>query len=64
MCEKKEVVLDSKEQEQPSKMHITIFMPCLIEDIKEVMKKHGVPQEFHVLQLTRALTEMLITTKS
>lgn len=38
----------------------TVFIPCLTKDIKEIMIKHGVPEEFHALQLTRVLSELLV----
>jgi hypothetical protein len=62
MHDKKNIAL--LEEKGQSKRHTTIFISCLIEDIKEIMRRHEIPQEFHVLQLTRVLTEMLITTKS
>lgn len=40
-------------------MAVTVFIPCLTDDVKEVLRKHGVPEEFHALQLTRVLLELL-----
>ena len=40
-------------------MNVTVSISNLLEDIEEVMQKHGVPEELHAMQLTRVLTEML-----
>jgi len=39
-------------------MNVTVSISCLAEDIKEVMQKHGVPEEFHAMQLMRVLAAM------